>query len=144
MESVDKELHKQLHESQAKYTYFLLAGAASGIALAISETRDSNIAWSMLPLGISVFCWALSFFAGCRNRQYFHSTLYANFNMILIEEGRHPDIPQHPQLVAAATEGIKKAAEENSTTANKWAHRQFWLLVIGGLFYVVWHIIRMC
>jgi hypothetical protein len=144
MKSNEEEIYKQLHESQAKYTYFLLAGAASAIALAVSDTRDCHISWTMLPLGLSVLSWGVSFFAGCRNRQYFHSTLYANFNLILAEEGRHPQIPEHPQIVAAAAEGITKAAEVNSTTANKWTALQFRLLVSEGVFYLAWHITRMC
>jgi hypothetical protein len=119
MDKAAEQIHKQLHESQSKYTYFLLAAAASGIAFAVQRTTGRQIDWSMLLLGLAVLSWAISFFAGCRNRQYFHSTLIANFNLILVENGEHPDFFPNTQIVAAVTEAINNAAKRNSTIGNK-------------------------
>jgi len=144
MDKAAEQIHKQLHESQAKYTYFLLAAAASGIAFAVQRTTGRQIHWSMLLLGLAVLSWAISFFAGCRNRQYFHSTLIANFNLILVENGEHPDFSPNTQIVAAVTEAINNAAKHNSTIGNKWALRQFRLLILGAVFFIAWHITEMC
>ena len=38
-----KELAEQLHSGQARYTYFLLAAAASGIALSVQRTTDMSL-----------------------------------------------------------------------------------------------------
>lgn len=136
-------LSKQLAEAQSKYTYFLLAVAASAIAFAVQRTTGRPLTWSMIPLGLAVACWAVSFFAGCRNRAYFSSTLYANAALLQIQDGTHPDVARHPDAVAAAAEGVREAAEHNSSMANFWGHLQFRLLVVGATCFLVWHVIEM-
>jgi hypothetical protein len=136
-------LSKQLAEAQSKYTYFLLAVAASSIALVVQRTTGRPLDWNMIPLGLAVTCWAGSFFAGCRNRGYFSSTLYANAALLQVQDGTHPDVPTHPDAVAAAAQGVKAAAEHSSSMANFWGHLQFRLLVIGAVCFMVWHVIEM-
>jgi len=136
-------LSKQLAETQSKYTYFLLAVAASAIALSVQRTTGLPLSSSVIPLGLAVACWAGSFFAGCRNRGYFSSTLYANAALLQVQDGTHPGVPRHPDAVAAAAEGVREAAEHNSSMANFWGHLQFRLLVLGAICFFVWHIIEM-
>lgn len=130
-------LSKQLAEAQSKYTYFLLAVAASAIALAIQRTTGCPLNWNMIPLGLAVACWAGSFFAGCRNRAYFSSTLYANAALLQVQDGTRPD------AVVAAAQGIREAAVHNSSMANFWGHLQFRLLVLGATCFLVWHVVEM-
>lgn len=136
-------LSKQLAEAQSKYTYFLLAVAASVIALVIQRTTGRPLNWNMIPLGLAVACWAGSFFAGCRNRAYFSSTLYANAALLQVQDGAHPDVPSHPDAVVVAVQGIREAADHNSSMANFWGHLQFRLLVLGATCFLVWHVIEM-
>ena len=138
-----KHISNQLAEAQSKYIYFLLAVAASAIALSVQRTTGSALSWKMLPLGIAVLCWSWSFFSGCRNRAYFSSTLYANAALLQIQNGTHPEIPHHPDYVAAAAEGVRSAAENNSSMANFWGHMQFRSLVSGAIFFLIWHVIEM-
>jgi len=136
-------LSKQLAEAQSKYTYFLLAVAASAIALVVQRTTGRTLDWNMIPLGLAVTCWAGSFFAGCRNRCYFSSTLYANAALLQVHDGTHPDVSSNPDIVASAAQGVREAAEHNSSMANFWGHLQFRLLVIGAVCFMVWHVIEM-
>ncbi len=137
------EIAKQLHDAQAKYTYFILAVAASGIALAVQRTTGDALSWIHLPLGLAVLSWAASFFAGCRNRDYFSTTLFANLAGLQLEDGTHPETPSHPQARATAYEGVRQAAESNSASASFWGKMQFRLLVLGALFFLAWHVIEM-
>ena len=130
-------LSKQLAEAQSKYTYFLLAVAASAIALVVQRTTGRPLNWNMIPLGLAVACWAGSFFAGCRNRAYFSSTLYANAALLQVQDGTRPD------AVVAAAQGIREAAVHNSSMANFWGHLQFRLLVLGATCFLVWHVVEM-
>ena len=138
-----ENLSKQLSDAQSKYTYFLLAIAASAIAFAIQRTTGRNLTWGMIPLGLAVICWAFSFFSGCRNRAYFSSTLYANLALLQIQNGTIPTNPLFPLEAINAAEGIKKAAKDNSSMANLWGHLQFRLLVAGAVFFLAWHVIEM-
>ena len=119
------EVFRALRESQNKYTYFLLAAAGAAIALAVDQTHVAALAWSQVPLALSVLSWALSFLFGCRHIAYVNSTLYANSEYLQVISGLHPELADiHPQLVSAAKEGIRDAMEHNSNCANRNSHRQ--------------------
>ncbi|MGD9874610.1 MAG: hypothetical protein AB7T27_10120 [Kiritimatiellia bacterium] len=138
-----EQVADQLHSAQTRYTYFLLAAAASGIALSIQRTSGMAIERSMIPLGLAVICWSVSFFAGCRNRQYFHSTLYANFNLLQVQSGTHPDCLPRTDYIDAASQGIIKAMKRNTTLGNRWSQWQFRFLVLGAVLFVGWHVLEM-
>lgn len=140
---LEKLISNQLTESQSKYTYFLLAAAASAIALVVKRTTGLVLSFDMLPLGLSVTCWGWSFFSGCQNRKYYNSSLYANFALVQVQNGTHDGIPDHPQYIKAASEGVKDAIEINSSKANVWGHRQFRFLILGAIFFLIWHVLGM-
>jgi hypothetical protein len=143
MPELKTHLSKQLGDAQSKYTYFLLAIAASGIALAVQRTTGHPLSWALIPLGLAVASWGGSFFAGCRNRAYFSSTLYANLALLPMQDG-NSEVPLHPRsAVAAAAEGVRKAAEHNSSMANFWGKLQFRLLVLGAALFIIWHVVEM-
>jgi hypothetical protein len=143
MPELKGQLAKQLGEAQSRYTYFLLAVAASAIAFAVQKTTGRPLEWRMVPLGFAVLSWAGSFFAGCRNRDYFSTTLYANLALLQLQDGTHPNLPNHPELILVACEGVREAAEANSSAANFWGKLQFRLLVLGAVLFLAWHIIEM-
>lgn len=145
MESQPPEfhIHKLLTESQAKYTYFLLAAAASGVALAVNRTTGSTLEASQWPLGLAVLAWGLSFFFGCRHLGYHLATLFANAEYFRVRKGVHPDAGSHPQVIQAASEGILQAMERNSRAANRLGHWQFRYLIAGALFFLLWHVLVM-
>src|SRR5688572_9856827 len=122
-DSLDRYLHGQLTESQRRYAYFLLAAAASGIALSVNQTEGEALGLSQLPLGAAVACWGLSFVFGCRHLSYMAATMRANAEMFVITEGRHPDVPRHPDYIEAAASGARSAANENAEGANRNAKR---------------------
>ncbi len=137
------EIYRALRESQNRYTYFLLAATGAAIALAVNQTRDAALAWHQTPLAFAVLCWALSFLFGCRHIAYVNSTLHANAEYLRVVSGQHPEFAGvHPQLVAAARDGIRSAMEHNADCANCNSHRQFRFLVTGAVFYVIWHVLE--
>jgi hypothetical protein len=137
------EIYRQLRASQDKYVYFLLAAAGAAIALAVNQTQGAELSWSQLPLGAAVLLWGVSFFFGCRHLGYVNSTLYANAELLKVESGAHPQVGEHPQLMSAASEGIRAAIESNSVWASRYAWWQFNCLVTGALAYLAWHIAGM-
>lgn len=143
MSEAQQVVYKHLREGQDKYTYFMLTAAGAGIALAVNQTQVAPLNWSQCPLGTAVLCWGLSFFCGARHLAYINSTLYANLALLNVEAGLDQRAGQHPQLIQAASEGIRGAIEENSEKASKYAIVQFRLLVAGAVLYVVWHVLGM-
>ncbi len=134
---------QQLHESQGKYTYFLIVFAGSCIALCIKRTTGVPPAWDMIPLAVAVLFWALSILCGLRNRDYFQSTLYANAKMLIIQSGEDPEVGNRPAYISAASEGIRQACESNSNKGSWFGNAQFNFLIAGSVMFIIWHILTM-
>src|SRR3569833_2417590 len=129
---IETELYRQLRTSQDKITYFLLAAAASGIALAVNNTAGSILSYSQIPLALAVVSWGLSFYFGCQHLHYVASTLYANAALLDVLIGRHKEVGQNPHLIEAASSNIREAMESNIEIASKYGTWQFRLMGAGA------------
>jgi uncharacterized membrane protein YgdD (TMEM256/DUF423 family) len=138
-----QEVYRQHRTTQDQYTYFLLAAAGAAIALAVQQTMDRSLSLSLLPLGAAVLSWGASFYCGCLQLQYLSAILYANMDLLIIEQGRHPKVGNHPDYIEAASSGVKKAIDGNSNRVQRYARWQFRLLVLGAILFVGWHVIEM-
>jgi hypothetical protein len=137
-----REIYRTLQKSQDKYIYFILAATIASIGFTITQTQNTIVSLSLIPLGISILCWGFSFFFGCRNREYYNSILYANYELLRVQLGEYPEIGSHPQKIQAASEGIMQAIQYNSDKTNKLAHLQMITFILGALFYLIWHILE--
>ena len=145
MDSSDRlaELYTQHRAQQDRYDFFLMAVAGSAIALSIQRTTEELLGYSMIPLGIAVLLWGVSFFAGCKRRAYVNVITFANFNLVLVQRGEHSDAGSDPQDMEAAAKGIRTAIAANNDKAQSCARFQFATLVAGAVAYIVWHVLEM-
>lgn len=137
------EIYRQHRAAHDKYVYFLLAAVGAAIALAISQTQGAKLTMSQVPLGIAVLLWGFSFICGCRHLGYVQSTLHANSVLLKVQAGEDSRTGRHPQLIAAASEGLGDAIDANSRKAQFYARLQFTLLVLGAMCYIGWHVFEM-
>lgn len=138
-----REVYRLLRLGQDKHVYFLLAAAGAAIGLAINQTHGAVLSKSQFPLAGAVLCWGLSFFFGSRHLDYGSSVLYSNHELLKVEGGQHPEVGGHPQLMAAASEGIRLAINDKSNRANRLGHMQFRFLIVGAVLYIGWHVLEM-
>ena len=138
-----KEIYRLLNSSQDKYVYFILASSVTAIGFTITQTKTLSLSLTQMPLGLSLICWALSFGFGCRNREYYNSTLYANSELIKVQAGQHPMAGNDPRLIQAATKGIMDALQNNSDKISLYGRLQMRLFLAGAIFYIIWHVIEM-
>ena len=143
MAELKEQIAQQLHSAQWQYTYVLMATAASCIALCVQRTTGLPLSWNQVPLGLAVLCWGASFWFGCRNRALFSSMLYANFDFLNLSDGTHRQQPARPEMVRPAMVSISDAAQHNSSSANRYAKRQFAFLIAGALLFLCWHVFEM-
>ena len=136
-------VYNALRTAQEKYTYFLLAAAGAAIAFAINQTHDTKLAWTQLPLGLSVLCWGVSFFFGCLHLQYGSDILYDNAEMLRMQSGVHPMVGSDSKHIAAASQIMREIMEKKSNNSNRYANIQFRLVPIGAVLYLIWHIYQM-
>ena len=136
-----KTLYSAHLTSQEKYVYFLLAAAASGIAFAVQKTNDAVLSWQLCVLGAAVALWGASFYCGCRRITWVQTALMANYNLLQLQAGTHPEQPDAPQLLEAAYRGVNFALDENMTKARSYATWQFRFLLSGAVLFLVWHVL---
>jgi len=137
------ELYKQHREGHSKYTYFLLAAAASAVAFAVQKTSGEKLSCSMIPLGLATISWGLSFYCGCKSLLWAQAVILANYDLLQLKSGTHPEQPPHPQLSQAAEEGVMSAIMTNMDGAAIHGRWQYRLLILGGVLFLIWHILDM-
>jgi hypothetical protein len=138
-----REIYKVLNTSQDKYVYFILTASVAAIGFTITQTKTLSLSLTQIPLGLSLICWGLSFWFGCRNREYYNSTLYSNGELIKVQTGQNPRVGNDPRLIQAATEGMMKALNHNSDKINLYGSLQMRMFLTGAIFYIIWHVIEM-
>ncbi|MFA6203240.1 MAG: hypothetical protein WC710_08665 [Gallionella sp.] len=137
------DLHKAHQAGQEKYTYFLLAAAGAAIGFSVQKTEGLTLSWWLLPVALATVCWGISFHFGCKNVIWVQTSIMANFNLLQLHQGSHPDQPPHPELVSAAIRGVESALEKNANKAKFYGMWQFRLLVTGAVFFIAWRIAEM-
>ena len=143
IESAIANLHKAHTDAQDKYTYFLLAAAGAAIGFAVQKTEGMLLSWWLTPVALATAAWAASFFCGCKNLSWVGAALSANYALLQLRQGSHPKQPPHPQLLQAAISGTTIALEGNVSKAQRYAHWQFRLVIVGAAFFIAWRVLEM-
>ena len=94
-------------------------------------------------MAASTVCWGVSFYFGCKNLIWTQAWIYANYNLLSLRKGTHPDQPPHPQLVEAAISGVEGALKSNANKARFYAIWQFRTLILGAVFFIGWRVPEM-
>lgn len=139
----EMELFKIMQEMRQKYTYFLLAGVAACVGFAVTQTKDAQVSVQMIPLGVAVFCWALSFYFGCRYLHKRSVAIGANIEVLKLRGGRNPMAGRNVEKIAIGLDVMEpnyKMANNQGTFAYRW---QFRFFAAAGLAFLVWHILEM-
>jgi hypothetical protein len=142
-EDRELEVYRQFRAFHDKYTYFLLAVSGSAIAYALNRAENRNISIYLLPWGIALLLWAMSFYFGCQHLTFMGSALFANFELLKVKSGKHPEIGLHPEKIMAASEGISDAIKNKNNNAVIYRKLQFIFFILGIISYVVWQLIEM-
>jgi hypothetical protein len=137
------EIQKQFRQQQEKYVYYVIALAVAAIGFSVLKTNGQPLRFSQIPLAMAVLSWGLSIFCGLRFLKLITSTLYANNTLFDIMEGRHPEVGNHPQLIEAASSGLRRAMEINSNRASRLVGWQNRLFYFGISCFIAWHIWEM-
>jgi hypothetical protein len=135
---------RESHENgQEKYTYFLLAAAGAAIGFAVQKTEGLLLSWWLLPVALSIVCWGVSFYFGCKNITWVQASKGANYNLLRLHNDSHPEQPSNEGELLGAVHGVKSALSENMKKAQFCYEWQFRSLVMGAVFFIGWRIAEM-
>jgi hypothetical protein len=114
------EIYRQFRSSQDKYVYFMLVAASSAIAFALTRAENRSLSLTLIPWGIALLVWGLSFFFGCMHLLYMSSNLSKNAFLIQVQQGEEPVIGENPILVEVASKRIEAAMERDNKRATSY------------------------
>ncbi len=137
------EIYKQHRAAYDKYSYVLLAIAASAVGFAVQKSEGHVLSWSILPLGLSVFSFGLSFWCGVRTIQRVVATLGATYHLILLQTGKHRDQPRAGDPLDGATSEVRGVADQSADDAKTFSQWQYRFLILGSVLFLAWHILLM-
>jgi|SRR5665213_2085597 len=138
-----KDLYLLHRQAQDKYSYFLLAAAASGLGFAIQKSENLPLHWTMLLLAAAALAWLGSFFCGVRNISKVLTALGANYGLLQLKSGRHENQPPDADSTTGAIRGIIRVIDVSANQARHYANWQFYLLVAGAVLFLAWHVARL-
>lgn len=109
----------------------------------MEKTDGMLMTLSLLPLGLAVLCFGLSFAAGVMTIVKVQTAAGANYSLAQLRGGTHPDQPPEGALREAAESGVLRAIAESSGSAKRYGDWQFRLLIAGAVLFVAWHVLAM-
>ena len=136
-------LYQQHAASKDRYAYFLLAAAGAAIGFAVQKTDGLSLSWGLWPVGAAVLCWGASFYAGCKRITWVQTSISANYERLQFQHGSHAKQPSEPELVEAAVRDLTTAFNKNVSWASFYQRLQFYALVAGAVFFIVWRLMVM-
>ena len=136
-------LANQLKESQSKYAYHIMALNAAAIAYGVNTSIGLNITNQILPLGIAVFLWLLSLYAGLKYLQFSQTHDYLNIQLIDMETGQHQLTGRYPEKIQIGTTSINDFMKTASRKTSFYGKMQDWCLYLGTISFIIWRVFVM-
>jgi hypothetical protein len=137
------EIFNLHHSNQKRYIYFLLAVNAAAIGFTVQKLENYYLSWWLLPVACAIITWGISFYFGCKTINWVQAALYANYNLLRLKNGTHPEQPNHPQLAQAAIEGVDNALNDNAKKTDFYGVWQFRTLILGAVLFIIWQILEL-
>ena len=112
-DGVRRELYQRILATQERFAYFFLAASGSAIAFALVRTEDQPPARWMLPVGVALVCWGVSFTSvSGRAPPVQGEVLLGNWKSLDVQQGTERITASNPSLVEPALERLRTKAEE--------------------------------
>ena len=137
------DIQKQYRQQQEKHVYYLLALTVTSIAFTINQTNGIGLKWVQIPVGIAIVSWAYSVYCGIYFMKYVISTLYAEHELLAVEEEKKLNFKKDKTEIDLKKEGIREAIIHNSKKVVKLNQNQNIFFFVGMISFIVWHILEM-
>ena len=117
-----------------QFVQFIIAINGTLIAYAFKQIEDKKLSFDLIPLGIAIIFWGLSFYFGISSIRKLIST-----RIIGIFRSTSDILNQDPNNKELSKKLFKKLVD----TANSYNKKMYIFLYLGGCSYIFWQIIEM-
>ncbi len=131
---MDEKQHiNELDKIGVRFDQFIIAVNGALIAYSFKQIENEKMTIFLIPLGLAILFWSLSFYYGINSVRRLIST-----RIIGIFKDRN-EIKINPEFSKIAREKFNQIGD----VANKNNKRMYYFLYTGGLFYITWQLIEM-
>ncbi len=150
--AIDFEEHQQkMNESYEKFIYYTLALDVSALVYAVQKTNDKIFEWSLLPLGLALISWSISFVYGIK---WIHLKIdyyaYDTYKRILpqLKNEISTDLNPHEkkefdQIAKSISSNTQEAGFKSRLRMGTKLNLYFFFLMFDILSFLFWHIYEM-
>jgi hypothetical protein len=138
------EIYRTILAGQERFAYFFLTASGSAIALAFLKTEGQVPACWMIPIGLAVLCWGISFYRGCEHVLHQRKVLLANWKTLDITSGTEPTTRANPEMAQPAVERLRDRAMQDNDASRRYGRQQYVLFLLGAVFYALAHVQHLC
>jgi hypothetical protein len=145
----ERDLYSKITEAQSKYIYFKIAAALSAIAFTVHVTQDDQLTATHAAFGLAVLLWAVSAGFGLKSVNNGTSIMTLNLEAMAAHRGTSAILSradqklleQHPYEMKEDV--LRQRVEELNIQTRRLVGDQWWLLLWGGIAFLVGHVLQM-
>lgn len=125
-------------QKQEKYIYYILALNVAAIGFSITQIIDLKATCSLIPVGLAMILWSMSFFLGIQFILKSLSTIFENINTLDFDNPNHPKFLNREDSTLIVNLVLEKISEESSEKAGKYFKNQLFCFYAGSISMIVW------
>jgi hypothetical protein len=123
----------ELDKIGVRFDQFIIAINGALIAYSIKQIEDELLSWKLIPLGLAITFWGISFYFGISSiRRLISSRIVGVFR-------ERTEIKNNPTYSKTARDILN----ETGDFANKNNKKMFYFLYLGGISFIVWQVLEM-
>lgn len=142
-QEVELQFRSRADEMRQKYIYFILTATGACIGFAVTQSRDAHFTLIILPLGLAMISWAMSFFCGCRGLFWKPAALMQNIEAVKASAGTSEFAGSHATLQKIAYDTFHKSYNKAIRKFSLYMRLQFGLFIAGSILFLLWHVLEM-
>ena len=123
----------ELDKIGVRFDQFIIAINGALIAYSMKQIEDEVLAWKLIPLGLAIIFWSISFYFGINSIRRLISTRIVG---IFKERTEIRSNPTYSKMVSDKFNEVGNLANKN----NK---RMYLFLYAGGIAFIIWQVLEM-
>jgi len=124
------ESQSELDKLNSTFIQFIIAVNGALIAYAIKQIENVQLEYKLIPLGLAIISWAISFYFGITSFRKFLS------GRIIGIIRKSISIPEEHKIVTQSRDKLIKLS-------NDYNNKMYLFLYGGGVCYIIWQLIEM-
>ena len=140
MGTVEKrdKLAETYTQKQEKYVYYILALNVAAIGFTITQIIKLKASCMLIPVGLAMIFWSISFYLGIKFILNGLSTMYDNVNTLDYDNASHPKFLNREDGTAIVNKVLENLETEASEKSSEYFKNMLHCFYSGCISMIVW------